>query len=342
MTDKITINLPNSLSQGWQAEKNHPSPLGFAGEGCNSNQDKKLLKILVTKIKLSRKIQFAAFSLVSIILFSGLLEKLLLFSWHSELYSYNFLIPFMSIYLIYSEKKQIFSRVSYGYSVGGLIMIAALMFAQFGKVECLQLSRNDCVSVTSLGMVAWWIGGFVFFFGTEAFRNAAFPLLFLLLAVPIPSFLLEKVILVLQKTSAETAYWIFKISGVPFSREGFVFDLPGMSIEVAKECSGIRSCLMLFIVSLFAGHVFLKGTMKRLLLALSAIPIAIFKNGLRIVTLSLLGTYVDERILSSSLHKQGGIPFFVLALALLAPIVCLLRRFEKDGGLQAEEVLREI
>lgn len=211
-------------------------------------------------------------------------------------------------------------------------MIAALVFLQLGKLECPQLSQNDCSSLMSLCLIGWWTGGFIFFFGIDAFRNAAFPLLFLLFAVPIPTFLLDKVISFLQAGSAETAYWIFKISGVPFSREGFVFSLPEMSIEVARECSGIRSCLVLFIVSLFAGHVFLKGTMKRFILALSAIPIAIFKNGLRIVTLSLLGNYVDERILSSSLHKQGGIPFFVLALALLAPIVCLLRRFEKDAG----------
>jgi exosortase/archaeosortase family protein len=62
--------------------------------------------------------------------------------------------------------------------------------------------------------------------------------------------------------------------------------------------------------------------------------IAMFKNSIRIVTLSLLGNYVDPVILTSSLHREGGTPFFVLALLLLAPILFLLRRSEKfaDNG----------
>jgi hypothetical protein len=53
-----------------------------------------------------------------------------------------------------------------------------------------------------------------------------------------------------------------------------------------------------------------------------------FKNGIRIITLSLLGNYVDPRILSSSLHKEGGLPFFILGLALMAPILFFLRKTE--------------
>ena len=65
---------------------------------------------------------------------------------------------------------------------------------------------------------------------------------------------------------------------------------------------------------------------------LLALPIAIVKNGMRIVTLSLLGAYVDKRVLSSSLHKYGGIPFFLVGLLLLGTILWALRRTEGDRG----------
>jgi len=81
-----------------------------------------------------------------------------------------------------------------------------------------------------------------------------------------------------------------------------------------------------------AGQLFLKSASRKIVLALVIIPITIFKNGLRIVTLSLLGVYVDQNILSSSLHKKGGIPFFFLSLIFLGAILWLLRRADKRDG----------
>ena len=112
-------------------------------------------------------------------------------------------------------------------------------------------------------------------------------------------------------------------------RDGFVFHLPNVSVEVAKQCSGIRSSMAIFIVAILAGYMFLKSYWKIIFLVICAVLIAMFKNGIRILTLSLLGNYVDPRILSSSLHREGGTPFFILALLLLAPILFFLRRSEK-------------
>ena len=117
--------------------------------------------------------------------------------------------------------------------------------------------------------------------------------------------------------------------GVPLLRDGFVFQLPGINIEVAEQCSGIRSTLALFITSIIAGHLLLKTSWKKVILSLAVFPIAVVKNGARIVTLSMLGSYVDERFITQSLlHSRGGIPFFILALALFVPILWVLRRSE--------------
>jgi len=187
--------------------------------------------------------------------------------------------------------------------------------------------------------VTFWIGGFILFYGKRAFRSGLFPVLFLFFLVPIPTLLVERIIIFLQIGSTEVTNILFGLTGVPFNREGFVFHLAGMSIVVAKECSGIRSSIALFITGVIAGQLFLHKARNRWILLLSAIPITIFKNGLRIVTLTLLGVYVDPRILGSQLHRSGGIPFFVVALLLMAPIlIWLIREERKASGSKLNEV----
>jgi exosortase len=205
------------------------------------------------------------------------------------------------------------------------------------------LTQNDSLSLIVFSAVTFWIGGFVFFYGLESFRIATFPLLFLFFLTPIPDVAVEKIILLLQMGSAEVAYGFFKLTGVRVLREGFTFNLSGINIEVAKQCSGIRSTIALFLTSIIAGQLFLQTGWRKIVLAMAIFPITIFKNGLRIVTLSLLGVYIDQRILFSELHKSGGIPFFVVALALLVAFLWVLRKSEnriKSSGLGTEKEVR--
>jgi exosortase len=161
---------------------------------------------------------------------------------------------------------------------------------------------------------------------------AAFPLLFLLFMVPIPVKALETAVYLLTCGSAEAAYGLFKLTGVTVLREGSTFHLPTLTIEVAEQCSGINSSIALFVAMIVAAQLFLRTGWKKVVLVLSIFPITIIKNGMRIVTLTLLGAYVDPRILSSDLHRKGGIPFFIIALAMLAPILWYLRKTEKRNG----------
>jgi exosortase len=169
----------------------------------------------------------------------------------------------------------------------------------------------------------------LFLYGKEALRKAYFPVAFLIFAIPIPSILLEKIISVLVTASTSVTNLLFKAIGVPFTREGSIFDLPGFSIEVAKECSGIRSSLALFITGILAGHLFLKKSWKKGVLALAVFPIAVFKNGLRIVGLYLLSYYIDMRFIEGDFHhKFAGSVFFAVGLVLLGLILWILRRSE--------------
>ncbi len=131
-----------------------------------------------------------------------------------------------------------------------------------------------------------------------------------------------------QCGSTSVAYFLFRALGVPVLRQGFLLTVPGVTIEVAKECSGIRSSMALFITCVVAAHVFLRTPWKKLLFVLLAFPLALLKNGVRIVTLTLLSIYVDPSFLTGRLHQQGGFIFFLLALAILAPVLKLLEKSE--------------
>jgi exosortase/archaeosortase family protein len=110
-----------------------------------------------------------------------------------------------------------------------------------------------------------------------------------------------------------------------------ILQLPGLSIEVAEECSGIRSSVVLFITSLLAAHLFLKSPWRKAVLVATVVPIAILRNAARITTLSLMTIHVNPEMIHGALHREGGTPFFVLSLVPLFIILWLLRRAERKS-----------
>jgi exosortase len=195
------------------------------------------------------------------------------------------------------------------------------------------LGQNDFASLATAGSLLFWWGGFLLAFGPEAFKTARFPLLFLLFAIPIPRVLLERFIYILQVGSTEVTEWLFRLTGTAYFRDGFVYQLPGISIEVAKECSGIRSSIALIITGVLAGHLFLRTGWRKLILVVAMIPFTIFKNGVRILTLSLLAIYVDRKFITDSfLHHSGGFIFYLPALAMLGLLLWWFRKAERGRG----------
>jgi exosortase len=158
--------------------------------------------------------------------------------------------------------------------------------------------------------------------------------------IPIPTFIMDRFIYILLLGSSEVTDILFQLAGIAYLREGFVFHLPGQSIEVAKVCSGIRSSIALVIVTALAGHLFLQTGWKKLVLIVAVFPITILKNGIRIVTITLLAVYVDQKFLTQGfLHKSGGILFFIPSLVFLGLILWLLKRTEQKQVAKAKNEL---
>jgi exosortase len=270
---------------------------------------------------------FIGFTLATLALVFQPLQDLMESAKRSDYYSHIILIPFVTGYLIYSKKKELLGNPSPSYGMGGIFILFGLALYALGFYQAKSLNFNDQPAILVLSAVVFWTGGFMLLYGLDAFRRNPFPFLFLIFMIPIPNILLSKIIYALQSASTEVSEALFFLIGVPYQREGFVFHLPGVSIEVAEVCSGIRSSLALFITSILAGHFFLDRFWKKAILAVVVFPVTVFKNGIRIMTLSLLGAYVDPRFLTGGfLHKSGGFLFFIPALGLLGLALWALRR----------------
>ena len=269
---------------------------------------------------------------VAALILYGPVREYLYWTYTSQYYTHVVLIPLVCAYLIFTRRSEIFGEVGYAFASGGAVAGLGLLLLVPAVTLGSGWGRNDYYALVACSTVLVVIGAFIGLFGLRAFTAARFPLLFLAFMIPLPTVVEYWAIRVLQLGSAEFVSVLFTLTGVPVLREGCVFQLPGMAIEVAPQCSGIRSSLALVITCVLAGHMFLKTTWKKIALVLLVIPITMFKNGIRITTLSLLGVYVDKAFLTSSLHTDGGIVFFVLALLLMAPILFVLRKGENKEG----------
>jgi exosortase len=245
----------------------------------------------------------------------------------NETFSQIPLIPLVTAFLIFENRKSVFSDVSSSWTIAVPLFVSGAISFTASYMNLWHLTATNPQSLFMFAVVCIWLGAFALFFGGSAFRTALFPLLFLLFMVPIPEPALSKTIYLLQAGSAVFVEAFFAIAGIPYRRQQFVFDLPGISIRIAEECSGIRSTLALLITTVLASYIFLKSPWRRLALYLAVIPVALFKNGLRIATLSILAVYVNPEFLYGNLHRRGGIVFFMIALI---PMALLLKFLQKN------------
>ena len=208
----------------------------------------------------ARIIVFIATIVSSVLLCLSLFKELLASSLRNDFSSHILLIPLVSAGLIFYRRAKIFSDVRFSIPTGGFIAIIGgtlLVLFQPGKVG---LNAADVLSAKALALTIFWIGVFVIFFGGKCFRKAVF-------MVPIPDVLLGVVIPVLQRGTAEMTAVLFKITGTPHYRNDLTFVLPRISIEIAAQCSSIRSSLALLITSLLAAHLILRTFWRKIALA---------------------------------------------------------------------------
>jgi exosortase len=272
---------------------------------------------------------FALFTLALLAANAAVVRSLVELARGNPTASHLVLVPVVTLALLYQDRKAIRTVRRPAWRSGAALTGAGLILVVVGRIEA-GFDEGSALSLAVAGMVVSWAGGFLFFFGQAAFKAALFPLTFLIFAIPIPAVVVDVVTDMLKRGSTSVVAAFFTLSGTPFQRDGFRFDLPGFAIEIADECSGIRSSIALLLSGLLAAHSFLRRPWSQCLLVLAILPLSVIKNGIRIAVLSLLAIHADPGFLTGRLHHEGGIVFFLLTLAMLAPVLVGLRTLESN------------
>jgi len=251
----------------------------------------------------------------------------------NDAYTHILLIPPLTAGMICPLARQ--SKWSYEQGAPlGVFLLGAALFLDVLAVRNLETSPAEiCLAASICAAVIWWVGSASLCFGLQVFPRFLFPLCFLFLTVPFPALIASWLSRFLQYQSAVATSILFHAARVPVMREGVLLSIPGLDIEVANECSSIRSSMCLIVVAMFLAQLFLRSSWRKALLILVAIPLSIAKNAFRIFTIAELGTRVDPAFLDGWLHHHGGIIFLAVGIIATGVLVWLLRHGDSDASL---------
>jgi len=252
-------------------------------------------------------------------------------------HSHLLAIPLLASFFLFTDRKRIFNtkRTNPGLQriLAGLFLATGFVLFLTGRSLGDSMFYPDSLSLSMAAALFLLLGIILAVVRDIDLSASVFPGVLLLLLVPIPTVLRDALVGFLIKGTVAITEVLFRVTGTTFYRDGGVFLLPGISIEIADVCSGIRSSIGLLITVLLAGHLFLKRIWSKGVLLATVIPFVLIKNALRVTALTLLSIHVDSSFLDSSLHHTyGGMAFFALTLILMYPILLLLRKLEMNNG----------
>jgi exosortase len=244
--------------------------------------------------------------------------------WRTDpFYSHGPLVPLVSAWLLWKRRTQLAFAPAVGRSGVALLGGAAVLHLLGVRLSFEFLS---CASIIAVLMAAALLAG-----GRPLARAAAFPMLYLLFAIPLPRIILEQVSLPMQLMSAAGAAGILRGLGLDVVRHGVELEFPGFMLAVADACSGLRSVITVLAIStLVAALTPVSPARKGLLVALSPVA-AMAANVLRIAVTGLVGSAFGGRAAIVFFDQASGYFFFAVVLLLMIGIAVLLQ------GRRAEE-----
>jgi exosortase len=240
-------------------------------------------------------------------------------------FSHGFFVPLFSAFVLWQEHRRL-SEIIRKPSWSGLVLLAfALCLLIVGQLGAELFLARVSMLVLIAGLV-------VLFAGWSLFRAVLFPWAFLLLMIPIPTLVFNKITFPLQLLASRIAADVLPLLGVPVLREGNVIHLPSMALNVAEACSGIRSLMSLVCLAIIYGYLMERRIVVRWALALISLPIAVAANSARIVGAGLVVQYWDPEKAQGFYHIFEGWLVFVVCLVLLYLSHLLIQVIWPDRG----------
>ncbi|HEX5708377.1 MAG TPA: exosortase [Pyrinomonadaceae bacterium] len=282
----------------------------------------------------------------------GVLARLGRFWWEDDNYSHGLLIPFIIGYILWTKRDEIVNAPKRPATLlGGLMIIAALLALWVGTAGAEQFTQR-------MSLVLLLAGAAVYFWGVRLLKFVAVPLALLVLAIPIPSILFNKVAFPLQLFASRCAVWAMRQFDIPVLRDGNIIELLPLGsattkkLEVVEACSGIRSLMTLVTLAVvfayfttpddketpgggdYSSRPFYKrySFWRAALIVGAAVPIAIITNAGRVSGTGILARYYGTEVADGFFHSFSGWVVYIVAFLLLFAFGWLIDRFNPNRG----------
>lgn len=283
-------------------------------------------------------IKFAALAASVAFLYFSVLTKLGRDWWSDENYSHGLLVPFVITLIVWREWDALKAVAVKGAASLGAIAIAAALFLLLAGTLGSELFTQR------ISLVLMLAGLIVFLFGRRMLMLLSVPFALLLLAIPIPQIVFNRIAMPLQTYASQMAVWEIRLFDVPTVRKGNVIDIlpkggiQPISLEVVEACSGIRSLMTLVTLALILAYFTRRDTegiggsfstrdfWRAVLLMVLAVPIAVVTNAARVTATGVATYHYGKQATGSTFHDVSGWLVYVVALALLVGANFILRK----------------
>jgi exosortase len=281
--------------------------------------------------------------------------------WTDENYSHGLLIPFITGFIAWSQRDRLLAQTTRPATFWGLTAVVLALFSLWSGTAGAELY----VQRTSLVLIL--AGTILYFWGFNILRLLLVPLFLLLLAIPIPAIVFNKIAFPLQLFASRCAVWTMSVFDIPVLRQGNVIELMPLGaretkkLEVVEACSGIRSLMTLVTLAVvfayfthprgdsndrsqgqeagagdrtgsslkrFIAHLSSYGFWRSTIIFFSAVPIAIFTNAVRVSGTGILARYYGTKVADGFFHTFSGWVVYVVAFLLLFGVGWVLDRFK--------------
>ncbi|HKO95975.1 MAG TPA: exosortase [Pyrinomonadaceae bacterium] len=281
--------------------------------------------------------------------------------WVDENYSHGLLIPLIIGYIIWSQRARFALTPQSPATFLGLSAVGLAMISLWAGTAGAELFMQR------MSLVLMLVGVVLYFWGFRLLKLLIVPLFLLVLAIPIPAILFNKVAFPLQLFASRCAVGAMSFFDIPVLRQGNVIELMPLGaletkkLEVVEACSGIRSLMTLVTLAVvfayfthprggssknggspssdassIGSRLRRYGILRSSVIVLSAVPIAIFTNALRVSGTGVLAHYYGTQIADGFFHSFSGWVIYVVAFLMLFAVGWILDRIKPSSQKTAD------
>jgi exosortase len=254
-------------------------------------------------------------------------------------WGHSIFIPLISLAYLLERRDQLKQTPILPTAAGLMVMLCGIAlfvsgiglgtnFVQFGPY------------LQDVGMIATLLGCVLAVFGWSMVRLAAFPIAYLLCALPWPPYVHEVLTAPLQNVAATASVWGLQLTGMNVEQAGNTIHILSASgvdraLNVAEACAGMRSLITFIAIGLAVAFLSARPMWQKIIISLSAVPIAVLCNVFRIFGQGLLDQYVSQSLSEGFAHAAVGVVLLVPGFGLFLLVGWLLDRLtigKKTGG----------